>query len=237
MPTLSDATPPAASPPAEPKLGAGRALYAEVADVLRRRILQRQLLPGSWIDELKLADELGISRTPLREAIKVLAAEGLVTMKVRRGAYVTEVPESEVREIYHVLGLLESDAAADVARHATLADLAELQRLHDALVQSAGTMQSQDSRQAALVDDFFAINQQFHQRLLEISGNRWRMQIVTDLRKVMQLGRHHSLFKQGRIQQSLSEHAAIMQALQNHDPAAARSTMQHHFAQGLVAAG
>ena len=65
---------------------APRALYEEVAERLRQRIFQRELEPGSWIDELKIADELGISRTPLREALKVLAAEGLVTMKVRRGA-------------------------------------------------------------------------------------------------------------------------------------------------------
>ena len=63
-----------------------RALYEEVAELLRQRIFNRELAPGSWIDELKLAEEYGISRTPLREALKVLATEGLVTMKVRRGA-------------------------------------------------------------------------------------------------------------------------------------------------------
>ncbi|NLX17404.1 MAG: GntR family transcriptional regulator, partial [Ramlibacter sp.] len=103
--------------------GAARPLYADVADNLRRRILQQQLQPGSWIDEQKLAEEMGISRTPMREAIKVLAAEGLVTIRVRRGAYVTEVPENEVREIYHLLALLEADAAADVARQASDSEL------------------------------------------------------------------------------------------------------------------
>ncbi|WP_305806726.1 GntR family transcriptional regulator, partial [Stenotrophomonas sp. YIM B06876] len=70
-----------------------RALYEEVAEQLRQRIFRRELEPGSWIDELKIAEEFGISRTPLREALKVLAAEGLVTMKLRRGAYVTEMSE------------------------------------------------------------------------------------------------------------------------------------------------
>ena len=73
---------------------APRALYEEVAELLRQRIFTRELEPGSWIDEMKLAEEYGISRTPLREALKVLAAEGLVTMKVRRGAYVTEVSDA-----------------------------------------------------------------------------------------------------------------------------------------------
>ena len=66
-----------------------RALYEQVAEKLRLRIFEHELAPGDWIDELKIAEEYGISRTPLREALKVLAAEGLVTMKVRRGAYVT----------------------------------------------------------------------------------------------------------------------------------------------------
>jgi len=60
---------------------APRALYEEVAELLRQRIFNRELEPGSWIDELKIAHDYGISRTPLREALKVLAAEGLVTMK------------------------------------------------------------------------------------------------------------------------------------------------------------
>ena len=76
-----------------------RALYQEVAEQLRQRIFNRELEPGSWIDELKIAEELGISRTPLREALKVLAAEGLVTMKVRRGAYVTEMSDKDLRDV------------------------------------------------------------------------------------------------------------------------------------------
>src|SRR6187549_2219466 len=107
-----------------------RALYEEVAELLRQRIFQRELQPGSWIDEMKLAEEYGISRTPLREALKVLAAEGLITMKVRRGAYVTEVSERDLTDVYHLLSLLESDAAATVAATATDAQLAELQALH-----------------------------------------------------------------------------------------------------------
>src|SRR6185436_18058039 len=87
-----------------------RALYQDVAERLRQQIFDRALEPGSWIDEQKLAADYGISRTPLREALKVLAAEGLVTMKVRRGAYVTEMSVDDVTQIYHLLGLLESDA-------------------------------------------------------------------------------------------------------------------------------
>src|SRR5574339_1280801 len=112
------------------------ALYEEVAELLRQRIFRRELEPGSWIDEVRIAQEFGISRTPLREALKVLAAEGLITMKVRRGAYVTEVSEQDLAEVYHLLALLESDAAAVVAERATEAELKELQALHADLERS-----------------------------------------------------------------------------------------------------
>jgi DNA-binding GntR family transcriptional regulator len=206
-----------------------RALYEEVAELLRQRIYRRELEPGSWIDELKIAEDYGISRTPLREALKVLAAEGLVTMKVRRGAYVTEVNEKDLRDVYHLLSLLESDATGVVAERATPAQLQELQALHDAL-EKAGRPGKQDRTR------FFEINESFHMKLLEIANNRWRNQMVADLRKVMKLNRQHSLLKTGRIDESLKEHRAIMAALVARDVLTATQKMQTHFMHGLEAA-
>ena len=203
-----------------------RALYQEVAEEMRQRIFRRELEPGSWIDELRIAQEFGISRTPLREALKVLAAEGLVTMKVRRGAYVTEMSEKDLHDVYHLLGLLESDAAGAVASNAKPDDLQALEALHAELEAASGER-----------DRFFSLNEQFHMLLLESAGNRWRSQMVADLRKVMKLNRHNSLLKQGRIEDSLSEHRTIMAALMARDASAAVLAMQKHFAQGLEAAG
>ena len=206
-----------------------RALYEEVAELVRQRIFSRELEPGAWIDELKLADEYGISRTPLREALKVLAAEGLVTMKVRRGAYVTEVSDKDLSDVYHLLSLLESDAAGVVAERATPAQLDDLKALHAEL--EAAARPGQVDR-----EHFFAINERFHMRLLAIADNRWRDQMVADLRKVMKLNRHNSLLKSGRIGESLKEHRAIMQALIERDTSAAMARMQAHFKSGLEAA-
>lgn len=204
---------------------ASTALYEQVADRLRQRILARELEPGSWIDELKLCGELGISRTPLREALKVLAAEGLVTMKLRRGAYVTEVSARDLSEVFHLLALLESDAGRVVARDATPAQLAELQALHDELEASVADR-----------DRFFAANERFHMRLLEIADNRWRIQLVHDLRKVMKLNRHNSLFKQGRLEASLKEHRQIMAALKARNGEKVQALMQQHLDAGREAA-
>ena len=202
-----------------------RALYEEVAELLRQRIFARELEPGSWIDEVKIAEAYGISRTPMREALKVLAAEGLVTMKVRRGAYVTEVNEKDLTDVYHLLALLESDAAGAVARHASDTELQELQALHQALEAA------HNDREA-----FFALNERFHMCLLELANNRWREQMVADLRKVMKLNRHQSLLKTGRIAESLQEHRLLMHALLSRDAEASTRHMQAHFQSGLEAA-
>ena len=204
---------------------APRALYEEVAELLRQRIFRRELEPGAWIDEMRLAEAYGISRTPLREALKVLAAEGLVTMKVRRGAYVTEVSDTDLADVYHLLALLESDAASEVAKRATDTELTELQALHQQLEAAANDREL-----------FFQINEQFHTLLLNIANNRWRNQMVTDLRKVMKLARHNSLLKVGRLEESLAEHRAILTALLARDATKAAQSMQKHFKNGLEAA-
>lgn len=203
---------------------ARQALYLDVAELLRQQIYARELSPGNWIDELKLAAEYGISRTPLREALKLLAAEGLVTMKLRRGAYVTEVSSDDVTQVYHLLALLESDAAAQVAASADDAARAELQALH-------AQLERQVHQRAA----FFATNERFHLALLRLAGNRWAEQTVLDLRKVMKLNRHHSLFKRGRLAESLAEHRALMAAIEQRDTEAAAALMRAHFKSGLEA--
>lgn len=195
-----------------------RALYEEVAELLRQRILGGDLAPGSWIDELRLAEQYGISRTPLREALKVLAAEGLVTMKLRRGAYVTEVPASDLDKLFHLLALLEGDAAAAAAWLATPAQLETLDVLHAQLEQAVDD-------QAA----FYALNVQFHAQLLAIADNRWQTQMVHDLRKQVQLARVGSLNKTGRMGDSLHEHRCLMQALHARDGNAAAACMRDHI--------
>jgi DNA-binding GntR family transcriptional regulator len=205
-----------------------RPLYEEVAELLRQRIFASKagdLEPGAWIDELKLAQEYGISRTPLREAIKVLAAEGLVTMKMRRGAYVTEVNAKDLRDVFHLMAVLEADAAGIVACTATAAQLQELEALHQSLEKSTKDRVK-----------FFTINEAFHVKLLQIADNKWRMQMVADLRKVMKLNRAQSLLKAGRIEESLAEHAAIIAALKKRDSAVAQRAMHRHISSGQEAA-
>jgi hypothetical protein len=149
---------------------APRALYEEVAELLRQRIFKRELAPGSWIDELKIAEAYGISRTPLREALKVLAAEGLVTMKVRRGAYVTEVSEKDLSR-----GLPPAQPAG-VRRRQCRGHVWPLRRGAGRSCKALHT--GTRSRGCAGPPGPGAVlhgsMNSFHMRLLEIADNKWR---------------------------------------------------------------
>ena len=217
-----NATPefPAASDLAAP------ALYEQVAERLRNRIYAHELAPGAWIDEQALAQEYGISRTPMREALKVLAAEGLVQLKPRRGCYVTELSERDLDEIFPVMALLEGRCAFEAAQRANAAELAELARLHERLEKYAAESDT---------DRFFEANQAFHLAVQQLAGNRWLSQLINDTRKLMKLTRRDSLRLEGRLKQSLTEHRAILSAIQRHDANDAGRLMQNHLLSGRAA--
>ncbi|MFB3916568.1 MAG: GntR family transcriptional regulator [Terriglobales bacterium] len=209
-------------PPHDGKI-VSNALYQEVAGRLRHRILSHELGPGTWIDEQALAQAYGISRTPLREALKVLAGEGLVTLKPRRGCYVVKISQRDVEEIFPVLALLEGRCAYEAAERIRPDQLQRLEALHQQLERRT----AQKDREAC-----FEINQEFHRTLNELAGNRWMLQIINDLRKVMKLVRYHSLLLEGRLEESLAEHRRIMAAIRKHDPAAAEECMRAHLLSG-----
>ena len=112
-------------------------LHDEVATQLRERIFAGELTPGTFLDEVRLAEQLKISRTPLREALKVLTAEGLVRHEPRRGCFVNEVTEQDLDEIFPVIALLEGRCAFEAANNATDADLEALEELHRKLARHA----------------------------------------------------------------------------------------------------
>jgi len=202
------------------------ALYQEVAERLRQRIFAHELTPGTWIDEQKLAEQYGISRTPLREALKVLASEGLVELKPRRGCYVTEISRQDLDDIFPLIALLEGRCAAEAVARAETADIAALREIHNRLEAAA-----RDGR----IDAFFEANQEFHRHIQELAGNRWLLTVIQDLRTVLKLSRLHSLSLEGRLQQSLDEHRLIMSALESGEAGRAEKTMHDHLLSGRQA--
>lgn len=197
-----------------------QALYLEVADRLRAMIDEHTLVPGAWIDEAALAATLGISRTPLREALKVLAAEGLVRLEPRRGCFVNELSEQDLDEIFPLMALLEGRCAYEAARNATAADLDALEDLHLDLARYAG---------AGQIDAYYETNYQIHEAIQRLAGNRWLSGLIGDLRKVLRLSRHKSLQLPGRIDESCAEHLSVFAALKARDPEGAEAMMKTHL--------
>ena len=205
---------------------AAPALYEQVAERLRTRIFAHELEPGAWIDEQALAEEYGISRTPLREALKVLAAEGLVELRPRRGCYVAALSEQDLDEIFPLMALLEGRCAQDATRLATDIDIDRLKAIHAELELHAANGDA---------DRFFDTNQRFHEALQDIAGNRWLRQLIEETRQFIKLTRRDSLNRDGRLKQSLAEHRAILAAISGRDAEAAGRLMHDHLLSGRAA--
>lgn len=198
-------------------------LHHEAAEQLRQLIFTGQLAPGSFLDEAALCEQLAVSRTPLREALKVLVAEGLLRHEPRRGCFVAEITERDVDQIFPVIALLEGRAAYEATRRAGAADVAALELLHQRLAGHAA---------AGRINASYEANYAIHEAFITLADNRWLAQVIGDLRKILRLARHQTLQLPGRLQQSLAEHLQVFEALKARDAEAAEQAMrQHLFAQ------
>ena len=195
-------------------------LHDEVATQLRERIFAGELPPGSFMDEVRLAQEMNISRTPLREALKVLTVEGLVRHEPRRGCFVREVTEQDLDEIFPVIGLLEGRCAYEAAQHASDADIETLEVLHQRLAKHA---------KARRINEYYEANFAIHEAIIRLADNRWLAGVIADLRKILRLARLQQLHAPGRLDQSLSEHLAVFAALKARDADGAEAAMRTHL--------
>ncbi len=195
-------------------------LHQEVAATLREQIFAGLYAPGSFLDELVLCERLQISRTPLREALKVLTAEGLLRHEPRRGCFISEVTEKDLDDIFPVIALLEGRCAFEAARNASDADLAALTTLHERLNSHAA---------AGRINDYYDTNFAIHEAIIALADNRWLAMAIADLRKILKLARSQQLHAPGRLAQSLSEHMTVFAALKARDSAGAEAAMRTHL--------
>jgi DNA-binding GntR family transcriptional regulator len=197
-------------------------LHDDVASQLRNYIFDGQLRPGSFIDEVTLCELWSISRTPLREALKVLTAEGLVRHEPRRGCFVNEVTQQDLDDIFPVIALLEGRCAFDATQRATPADVQALEVWHQRLQQHA---------EAGRINDYYEANFAIHEAIIQLANNKWLAQTIDGLRKILKLARLQQLHAPGRLKQSLAEHLAIFAALKAGDAAGADTAMRNHLLQ------
>ena len=195
-------------------------LHDEVASRLRDQIFAGDLRPGSFLDEAALCERLEISRTPLREALKVLVAEGLLRHEPRRGCFVAEITDKDLDDLFPVIALLEGRAAHEATHKASGADVAALELLHQRLQQCAAE---------GRITDYYEANYAIHEAFITLADNRWLAQVIGDLRKILRLARAQTLHVPGRLQQSLAEHLAVFAALKARDGDAAEAAMRIHL--------
>ena len=195
-------------------------LHEDVAVRLRELIYSGELPPGAFVDEPALCERLAISRTPLREALKVLTAEGLMRHEPRRGCFVNQVTERDLDEIFPVIALLEGRCAFEAASRVNDADLRVLDGMHQRL---------RDCAAAGQIAAYYEANHVIHEAIIQLADNRWLAQVIADLRKILRLSRQQSLQVPGRLEQSLSEHMAVFAALQARDNSGAEAAMRTHL--------
>lgn len=204
----------------------GASLHDKVAERLRSMVFERQLAAGEFIDEKALALQWQISRTPLREALKVLAAEGLVELVPGRGCRVVTLTDDDADALFPVMALLEGRCAYEATLRASDEDLAELYQLHERLEMHAGLDD---------VDGYYRANHAFHGKVQALAANRWLDRATGDLRRFLRLLRGRQLQLPGRIDASINEHRVLIDAIGTRDAQRAERAMHDHLMAQLAA--
>ncbi|NMB46955.1 MAG: GntR family transcriptional regulator [Firmicutes bacterium] len=191
-----------------------------VFETLREAIIAGQLRPGERLMEVQIAEELGVSRTPVREAIRKLELEGFVIMVPRKGAYVSDMSIKDVTDVFEIRRALEGLAAELAAERMTEDELEELERL---LVRTAETTARLDVLSTVDMDTGF------HQVIYEASRNEKLSNMLYHLREQIQRFRTQSLSRPGRLRRVLIEHQGIVDALKQRDTDLARQLAEGHI--------
>lgn len=176
------------------------------------------LQPGDRLTETDLASRFGISRTPIREAIRLLEADGLVTHKPRVGATVRSLDYAEITELYEMRAVLEGTAARFAARAAYDSETDELAAINDAMAQSPED-----------VERLFTLNARFHTVLLNAARNKFLIRAMKSIQKTLLILGPSTLVEAERVTGALQEHAAIIDALRAHNGDHAEAAMKTHI--------
>lgn len=201
-----------------------QSLGDQAYEQLKRMVFEHELPPGSRVSEAQLTRQLGMSRTPVREALFRLESEGLLAAAPGRGFLVAELTVDHLVDIYRVRAVLEGLAAEDAARRATRVDIARLEDSYDAMSDA-----NADGRDA----DLARMNSEFHALIAEISGNTYLQAMLDDIREVFEWFRTTALNVPGRRETAHDEHGRMIEALRAGDADAARELAQRHVHRAL----
>ncbi|WP_341213000.1 GntR family transcriptional regulator [uncultured Limimaricola sp.] len=192
-----------------------------IAETLEDEILRGRFSPGTRLDETRLAEEHGVSRTPLREAFQKLAAAGLIEQQPRRGVFVREVGAVELLEMFEVMAETEASCGRLAAQRITDAALAELDAAND---RCRAAMEAGES------DSYYRENEVFHHLIYEQSGNRFLAAEAGRLHRRLKPFRRMQLHLRGRMAQSMTEHLEIVEALRAGEADRCAALLRTHVA-------
>ncbi|MDA8235801.1 MAG: GntR family transcriptional regulator [Clostridia bacterium] len=202
------------------KLDNYKPLREIVFESLREAIINGNLKPGERMMEIQLAEEMGVSRTPVREAIRKLELEGFVVMVPRKGAYVAGISIKDIADVFEIRAALESLAAGLAAERITEEELESLER---SLVKVAEATEAND------LESIINMDTDFHEILYKASRNERLVQIISNLREQIQRFRTASLAHPGRMKFALDEHKQIVEAISQRDVEGARNLAREHI--------
>ncbi len=175
---------------------------------------------GDRIIEKDLSQEMGTSRTPLREALRLLSSEGLIELVPHKGAYVAQPSMGEIREMFEVMSLLEATCARKAAEKMTDADFRKLEKLHDKLEKYFREKSH---------EKYLEVNRRYHSLLQEMGGSKVLTDVINSLRQKVMLYRQRQLYQPDRFEASIREHRALLDAFSRRDPVAADRAMRTHL--------
>jgi DNA-binding GntR family transcriptional regulator len=203
------------------KLPPSVALHEQARSRLRSLIVRGQLPPGASIVETDLSQSLGISRTPLREALKLLAVEGLVELRANRRSQIAALRGSEIEQVFEVMAGLEGLAAGLAAERASAADLKRLRQLQERM---------ELHHDGGDIDNYFAANQETHRLIVAYAKNPILVATHDGLFARAERARYLALASRSRWDDSVSEHRELLAALEARDANAASRILSHHVA-------
>ncbi len=204
-----------------------RNLYREVADRIGELIEHGELAPGERISEKLLCERFGVSRTPLREALKVLATEGLIELLPNRGARVVRLTFKKVKDTYDLMAALEGLSGELACQHISDAEIAAIRALHDAMLEHY--------RHRDLAT-YFEINQQIHESILAASRNEVLQEMYSNLSQRVKRVRYSKKMTQKFWSQAVQDHENMISALEQRDSKRLGQILRDHLCNKLEVA-
>ena len=196
------------------------ALHQQVVQRLRQMLVEGQIAPGAKLNERALSEELRVSRTPLREAIKMLAAEGLVELLPNRGAIAVELSEADILNTFEVMAGLEAQSGELAAQRITDAELAEIKAMHYEMM-AAYTRRD--------LSNYYRLNAAIHRAINVAARNPVLTAIYKQVNARLQALRFRSNQDGEKWKRAMQEHEQMVEALSAHDPVAMRAVLADHL--------